>query len=148
MDFSKFKNKEYVKSVGKSVLDDLFAEAQKLKDINTDTVLNGFKIYFAAYLKNNYYKYEGRLSRRTYWMFMLYSFLVCLLAGIIGLGTPAIVLLAVPFVCSAIRRLHDFNLTGKFVLIGLIPVLGGVCLLLLFSLSGDKSKNNFGIAEK
>lgn len=44
----------------------------------------------------------------------------------------------------SVRRLHDFNLKGWWLLLGLLPYVGIVLVILLLLLPGMKTDNNFG----
>ena len=49
----------------------------------------------------------------------------------------------VPSVAVAIRRLHDTDKSGWWLLIGLIPF-GGIVLLVFYILEGTNGPNNYG----
>lgn len=48
----------------------------------------------------------------------------------------------IPLLSVAVRRLHDTGKSGIFVLVGLIPVAGGLVLFIMLLLPGDGSMNN------
>jgi uncharacterized membrane protein YhaH (DUF805 family) len=50
----------------------------------------------------------------------------------------------IPSLAVAVRRLHDTNQSGWMMLIGLIPVLGGIWLLISMTLNGDEGDNQYG----
>ena len=62
---------------------------------------------------NNYANFQGRASRSEYWWFYLFVFLISLVP-ILGL---AVLLLAIPQLAAAVRRLHDINRSGWWVLL-------------------------------
>lgn len=114
--------------------------------------------YFVDVIKNHYFDFEGRASRKHFWMFFLIYFILSIVVGIIAgiiagvLGTPIIgsaisglfsLALLGPYLGIAARRLHDINKSGWWLLIGLIPLVGLV-LIYFFVLKGDESQNNFG----
>jgi uncharacterized membrane protein YhaH (DUF805 family) len=49
-----------------------------------------------------------------------------------------------PSLGVAVRRLHDTNRSGWWLLIGLIPIIGGIVLLVFFVLEGTRGPNNHG----
>ena len=57
-------------------------------------------------------------------------------------------LLSLPFIIPgwaiAIRRLHDIDRTGWWVLIGLIPFIGGILLVIWFATKGTDGPNRSG----
>jgi len=50
----------------------------------------------------------------------------------------------VPSICVAIRRLHDTDRTGWWLLIGLIPLVGALILIFFFVQKGTDGPNRFG----
>lgn len=140
------------KAVAKQICVDLKSEVLKLKELNADKFKNAFNHYFIDYLKNNYLEFNGRISRRQYWMFALFSCLVSFVIGIIGGIIPILSIISllyalaliVPSVGLGIRRLHDLGLSGWFFLIALIPYIGGVLLVILFCIPGENKANEYG----
>lgn len=80
-----------------------------------------------------YTVYQGRASRPEYWWFVLFGFGVNVMASlvdnIIGLGVfglLASLALLLPGVCAGIRRLHDTDRSGWWLLTGFAgSVVGG-----------------------
>lgn len=54
----------------------------------------------------------------------------------------------VPSIAVAVRRLHDIDLSGWWLLLSLIPLLGGLALLVLFVRDGSLGENRFGANPK
>ena len=52
--------------------------------------------------------------------------------------------LLIPSVAVAIRRLHDTNRRGWWILIGLIPLIGQLVLFVFYLLDGTPGPNRFG----
>lgn len=101
--------------------------------------------------------FSGRARRREYWTF----FLVHLIPGmILTLGTltgdrsvrelcmlvSAVLALGtlVPSLAVSVRRLHDTGKSGWFLLVGLLPFVGGIILILLMALDGEPNENRYG----
>ena len=134
MDFNKFKDVENIKKEGIALWNDIVSEVKQLKNINGEKFKSGFNTYFVDYLKNDYVKFDGRVSRRQYWMFALYSMLISFVLGFVGGLIPFLSIISllyvlailVPSVGLGIRRLHDLNLSGWFFLICIIPFIGGI----------------------
>tara|TARA_B100001079_G_C16004167_1_gene337398 strand:+ start:116 stop:529 length:414 start_codon:yes stop_codon:yes gene_type:complete len=90
---------------------------------------------------------EGRASRSEYWWFYL-AFMIANIGLTIvdsALGTPlAFLLLALipASFCAAIRRMHDIGKSGWWLLIGLIPLIGGLVLLYWFLFDGGQPHAN------
>ncbi len=156
MDFNSLKNTDNLKALMNGMGKDIADAFKSVKEVNVEKFKAGFNTYFVEYLKNDYAKFDGRVSRCQYWMFVLYSSLLSFVVGFICGLIPflSIVSLAyslafvVPSIGLGIRRLHDINLSGWFLLMALIPVLGGLSLLFLFCMPGDAEDNKFGPAEK
>ena len=148
----KLKDVEKDKAVAKQICVDFKNEVLKLKELNADKFKNAFNNYFIEYLKNSYLEFNGRVSRRQYWMFALFSCLVSFIIGIIGGIIPILSIvsllyalaLLIPSVGLGIRRLHDLGLSGWFFLIALIPYIGGLFLVILFCIPGENKANKYG----
>jgi uncharacterized membrane protein YhaH (DUF805 family) len=61
-----------------------------------------------------------------------------LLAVLYGLAT------VLPVLGVDIRRLHDTNRSGWWIVISLIPIIGGIVLIVLFASAGTQGPNRFG----
>ena len=112
--------------------------------------------YLEAFKK--YAVFAGRSRRMEYWSFVLFNFVVfVVLAGIdallgtfssaSGLGVlSGIYVLAtlVPIVALSVRRLHDIDRSGWWILIYLIPLIGPIVLLVFALLDGTPGDNRYG----
>ena len=109
----------------------------------------------------NYANFQGRARRAEYWYFSLFNFLVIIpfyfiaimgvlkgSSGLSILGTTIYVLFAlgtmVPGIAACVRRLHDLNKSGWNYFICLIPIIGGIILLVWFFTDGNRFTNNYG----
>ena len=61
--------------------------------------------------------------------------------GIMGL---AVLGLIIPTLAVGARRLHDVGKSGWMLLVSLIPVIGGIWLLILLITEGEKGDNQYG----
>ena len=50
----------------------------------------------------------------------------------------------IPAISAGVRRLHDTNRSGFFLLLSFIPFIGGIILLFFLIAEGTKGKNKFG----
>ena len=118
-----------------------------------------------------YADFSGRSRRKEYWMwtlFILIVYLVCFaligaggfftsmfdpsvepqitVVGWLGFGLLGIFALAIfiPALAVTIRRLHDQDKSGWFILLQFIPYIGGIILLVFMCLEGTKGENRFG----
>lgn len=107
--------------------------------------------YFLDVMKK-YAVFEGRARRKEYWMFQLIAFLISIGLIIIDtiLGSFNIlqmifsVAILLPSLGVSIRRLHDIGKSGWWLFIALIPLIGGIWLLILHCNEGDNGSNRYG----
>ncbi len=111
-------------------------------------------------LKDVLFSFKGRIKRLTYWKAMigmyLVFFLLAFLAGAMQLSEDVIgglmLLLYIPLIWISlavqVKRWHDRDKSGWFVLVGLIPVIGPIWAFIENGcLAGDESANRFGPPE-
>jgi uncharacterized membrane protein YhaH (DUF805 family) len=100
----------------------------------------------------NMFNYQGRASRSAYWWFALFSaiafiVLVILGAALKGFGLFIDVIAYIGLVLTSlplgVRRMHDTNRSGFWLLISLIPF-GGIVVLVFSLLEGTPGPNRFG----
>ena len=60
------------------------------------------------------------------------------------MGLIWILVTIVPALAVLVRRLHDTGKTGWWVLIGFVPLIGGIVLLVFTVLDSDAGENNYG----
>ena len=106
--------------------------------------------YVQAFQK--YADFNGRSRRSEYWYFVLINTLI--IWGIIliefALGTYGILAalyslgVIVPAFAVTVRRLHDTGRSGWSILLGLIPVIGGIILLIFLLQDSQPGENQFG----
>jgi uncharacterized membrane protein YhaH (DUF805 family) len=98
--------------------------------------------------------------RKEFWIFVLCNFIICVVlsvfVAVIGRTAPesatgvrtfgAIYSLSilVPFTAVQVRRLHDTNRSGWWLLIGVIPLVGEIVLLLFMIQESDSGDNHYG----
>lgn len=111
-----------------------------------------FKTYYWNILTKNYVNFSGRATRKQYWLFVLFNIIVfAVLAFVLSfLGNTGNVLyylccLAVflPSLAIDVRRLHDINFSGWWMLLTILPFLGGLILLVLMLLPSTQGANRF-----
>lgn len=99
-----------------------------------------------------YTVFEGRARRKEYWFFVLFNLIITIVISVVesGIGTGGVLgiiyMLGVflPSVAVAIRRLHDTDRSGWWLLISFIPVIGVIVLLVLLALDSTPGDNRFG----
>lgn len=95
---------------------------------------------------SKYIDIKGRASRSEYWWFFLFCLIVNTVAMLIGPKIQMItyLILFLPSLTVLIRRLHDTDRTGWWVLILLIPIIGILVILYFMIIEGTKGPNRFG----
>lgn len=112
-----------------------------------------------SYLKvlREYATFSGRARRREYWMFVLVNIIVAVALSLIdGVLFDGAMLLSglywlailVPSLAVGVRRLHDTGRSGWWLLISLVPVVGGLVLFVFTVLDGDPGPNAYGPSPK
>ena len=92
--------------------------------------------------------FNGRSRRSEYWYFFLVNVIISLILNLIGRGTGLGILslvysliVLVPGIAVAVRRMHDVNKSGWFIL---IPIYN----LILACTEGTKGDNQYGADPK
>ena len=111
---------------------------------------NMVSAYKSAVLEN-YANFEGRLSRGGFWWFVLANLLISIGLNIVGAIIEFIWLafiyslaVLIPGIAATVRRLHDVDKSGWFVLLALIPFVGAIILIVLCAAEGDSAANEYG----
>jgi len=105
-----------------------------------------------------YAVFSGRASRSEYWLFFLLMIAALLLsypvdramgtlnfANDIGLIEACLYLFfLLPSLGVSVRRLHDINRTGWWVLIQLVPFVGFIIMIIFACLRGTEGDNKYG----
>ncbi|HIE34981.1 MAG TPA: DUF805 domain-containing protein [Campylobacterales bacterium] len=110
-----------------------------------------FNKYFLDVVKNKYAQFDGRASRSEFWYYILFRLIISVIAAVLGniIGFPIFELLVflalfVPDIAIAVRRLHDINKTGWWLLVGLIPLIGALVLIAFFVMKSYPDDNQYG----
>jgi len=105
-----------------------------------------------------YTVFTGRAERQEFWYFILFNIIVTIvltaLDGVTGTYSTqtgmgllsGIYTLAVflPSLAVSIRRLHDTNRSGWWILLSFIPLLGAIVLIVFFAQEGFPGDNQYG----
>lgn len=111
--------------------------------------------YFEVLRK--YFDFSGRARRKEYWWFVFFnaliSFALACIAGAIGLSgkqgsdpLSGLYTLAVliPGLAVSVRRLHDTDRSGWWILLALFPCIGGIILFIFMVQEGTNGENQYG----
>lgn len=106
-----------------------------------------------------YAVFSGRARRKEYWCFGILNALI--LIGLLVIAKTAIrddvhpiffllLFLAyclaalIPSFAVSVRRLHDIDLSGWFVLFAFVPLLGAIILFILHVIDSNRGVNSYG----
>ena len=100
---------------------------------------------------SNYVSFSGRACRSEYWYWALFIVLAEIATTIIDTAldvqlTKSLFGLAtfLPSLAVAVRRLHDLDRTGWWILLSLIPIVGWIILIIWYGTNGTEGPNRFG----
>lgn len=112
------------------------------------------------YLKvlKQYADFRGRARRKEYWMYILFNLIFGVIAISIdnaaGTAHPELgygvfyglyaLAVFIPGIAVSVRRLHDIGKSGWMLLVALIPIIGGIWLLVLLASNGQPGTNQWG----
>jgi uncharacterized membrane protein YhaH (DUF805 family) len=113
---------------------------------------------------SQYVGFGERARRSEYWWFVLFTVLVGIVTAILDsvLGTDfegsagangvlsliANLILLLPSLAVTVRRLHDTDRSGWWILIAVIPLIGAIVLLVFLVQDGTPGPNRFGLSPK
>ena len=106
-------------------------------------------------IRPKYATFSGRARRKEYWLFYFAWFILAVIAYGIDtvIGSPVIeigffgivtVALICPSFAVSVRRLHDTNRRGWWLLMYFIPFIGAIWLVVLYCFKGMEGENRFG----
>ncbi len=115
---------------------------------------------------NKYVTFSGRAQRSELWWFVVFLIIGSAVTGwvdtaifgqnvmMVGdmgfayttgvLGTIFSLATLLPSIAVDVRRLHDLDKSGWWLLIGLIPMIGWIILIVWFASKGTSGDNRFG----
>jgi uncharacterized membrane protein YhaH (DUF805 family) len=119
---------------------------------------SGCQVSWYLEVLKKYAVFSGRARRAEYWYFVLFNIIVVIVLSLIDvlLGTFNIVqgvgllsgiyslAVLIPTLAVTVRRLHDIDRTGWWILINLIPLVGTIVLLVFAVTDGTPGNNRYG----
>ena len=105
-----------------------------------------------------YAVFSGRSRRMEYWYFVLFNIIVSIVLGTIdallgtlgsGMGVGLLsgiygLAILIPSLAVTVRRLHDTDRSGWWILIALVPLIGTIVILVFALLEGTPGSNQYG----
>ena len=121
--------------------------------VDVSNTLGSVMNWYLAVLKN-YVGFSGRARRKEYWMFALFNAIILVVLAILAAITKSFffwilygiygLAVLIPSIAVAWRRMQDTGRHGLWILLGLIPFVGGIILLIFMVLPGTQGPNEFG----
>jgi uncharacterized membrane protein YhaH (DUF805 family) len=119
---------------------------------------SGCQVSWYLEVLKKYAVFSGRARRMEFWYFVLFNLVVYIVLSLIDalLGTYNIVsgvgllsgiyslAVLIPTLSLWVRRLHDIDRTGWWILINLIPLIGTIVLLVFALMPGTPGSNRYG----
>lgn len=105
---------------------------------------------------SNYFNTEGRASRSEYWWWYLFTLLASTAVSVLGVILDMLIgitfastiltwgfsiLVLIPTICVQIRRYHDINRSGWWIL---CPIVNFIFLFF----AGDEGENDYGLPQE
>jgi len=109
----------------------------------------------------NYATFKGRATRQQYWMFYLFYIIFYIILAVLenslgltigdkgdfGEGILTLIYslgLLIPSLAILARRLHDIGRSGWWILLILIPLIGGLVIFIFTVLDSQRQANEYG----
>jgi uncharacterized membrane protein YhaH (DUF805 family) len=112
--------------------------------------------YWKRVVLERYAQFTGRARRAEFWWYFLANFIISVVLNILIAVSSIFGVLTliyglavlIPGLAVAVRRLHDTDRSGWWLLIGLIPIVGIIVLIVFWATDGSPSPNQYGVSEK
>jgi uncharacterized membrane protein YhaH (DUF805 family) len=114
--------------------------------------------WFLKALKQ-YATFSGRARRSEYWYFFLFYIIFTIglvfIDSLLGMSSNLGILsslfalgMLLPSIAVSVRRLHDTDRSGWWMLLCFVPLIGGIVLLVFFVQDSQAGANRFGESPK
>jgi uncharacterized membrane protein YhaH (DUF805 family) len=112
--------------------------------------------YWKQVVLERYAQFTGRARRAEYWWFSLATLIVGVVLSVLGAVSSIFLILyyvyalavLIPSLAVGIRRLHDTDRSGWWLLIALIPLVGAIVLIVFLATDSTRGTNQYGVSEK
>ena len=133
-------------------------------------IFGGAPVNYYSKAFRQYATFSGRARRTEFWMFTLVNLAVASVGGTLFLmsalldyfvfDNPAVSIVVwsvfavfalvtlLPSLAVTVRRLHDTDRSGWFILLGFVPLVGEIILVVLLVMEGTRGPNRFGADPK
>lgn len=113
--------------------------------------------WYIKVIKERYAQFTGRAGRSEFWMFTLVNFAISMVLNAIGflglgfissiaagLGSIYGLAVLIPGIAVGIRRLHDTDKSGWYLLLSFVPIIGTIALIYFLAQPSNPDTNQFG----
>lgn len=115
--------------------------------------------YFKLCVSQKFATFSGRARRQEYWLFYLDCIIVSsalsslslslvhdIVANVVvtTISVAWTLFIIIPSLAALVRRLHDTNRSGWWLLLYLLPIIGGIVLFVFTLLPGTVGENDYG----
>ena len=109
-----------------------------------------------------YAVFSGRARRKDFWFFVLFNIIISIVLAVIDgvtgsfspeagmglLGGIYTLAVLIPGIAVSVRRLHDTERSGWWLLIALVPLIGAIVLLVFMVQDSKPGQNQYGANPK
>jgi uncharacterized membrane protein YhaH (DUF805 family) len=108
--------------------------------------------YWKRVVLERYAQFTGRSGRAEFWWYVLagliigigFNILMAIASAFVFVYLIYALAVLIPGLAVAIRRLHDTDKTGWWLLIGLVPFAGIIVLIVFWATEGMPGPNKYG----
>jgi uncharacterized membrane protein YhaH (DUF805 family) len=112
----------------------------------------GDAVHWYVDVLKKYATFSGRARRQEYWMFTLISVVISIvlmavdaaLGSMGAIGAVYSLAVLIPSLAVTVRRLHDTDRSGWWILIALIPLVGAIILLVFLASDSKPHDSAYG----
>jgi uncharacterized membrane protein YhaH (DUF805 family) len=108
--------------------------------------------YYLSAITQHYVDFQGRARRAAFWYFILGNIIVGIVLGVIEgaahlgqmLSFIYSLVVSLPSLAVTVRRLHDTDRSGWWILLSAIPLIGWAVLIYWYCVEGTHGPNAYG----
>ena len=108
--------------------------------------------WFMKVVTQHYFDFNGRARRAEFWWYVLVVVIISVILNVVDsiahlggiLGGLFSLAMLLPNLGVAVRRLHDINRSGWWILIAFVPLVGAILLIYWYAQPGTSGANQFG----
>lgn len=98
---------------------------------------------------HKYATFSGRARRSEFWWWTLFMAIISVLLRILPIvGVILWIITLLPSLAVFWRRMHDIGKNGWWILLSLLPVVGGIILLVWECRDSEREENKYGPSPK